>query len=60
LDELVKNGFLKDYLAGPAATPVALTPEEGQAHPNTLEDHLIKVEEGDPVVGPFVPAHRLP
>ena len=56
----MKNGFLKDYLAGPAATPVALTPEEGQAHPNTLEDHLIKVEEGDPVVGPFVPAHRLP
>jgi len=32
LDELVKNGFLKDYLAGPAATPVTATREEGQAH----------------------------
>ena len=32
LDELVKNDFLKDYLAGPTTTTVPATPEEGQAH----------------------------
>ncbi|XP_068498191.1 uncharacterized protein [Phaseolus vulgaris] len=32
LDELVKNGFLKDYLAGSTATPDAAAPEEGPAH----------------------------
>ena len=31
LDELVKNGFLKDYLAGSTTTTVPATPEEGQA-----------------------------
>jgi len=43
LDELVKNGFLKDYLAGSTATPVAATPEEGQAHevPTHGEVHTI-------------------
>jgi len=32
LDELVKNGFLKDYLAGSTVTPAATTREEGRAH----------------------------
>jgi len=37
-----------------------LKPGEGQAHADALKYHLVEVEEGDPVVGPFVPAHRLP
>ena len=32
LDELVKNGFLKDYLAGPATTAALTAPKEDQAH----------------------------
>jgi len=32
LDELVKNGFLKDYLAGPATTAALTVPEEDQTH----------------------------
>jgi len=32
LDELVKNGFLKDYLAGSATTATLTMPEEDQAH----------------------------
>jgi len=32
LDELMKNGFLKDYLAGSTTTTATGTPEEGQAH----------------------------
>jgi len=43
LDELVKNGFLKDYLAGSTTTTVSATPEEGQAHevPTHGEVHTI-------------------
>ncbi|XP_068503989.1 uncharacterized protein [Phaseolus vulgaris] len=43
LDELVKNGFLKDYLARSTATPNATAPEEGQAHevPTHEEVHTI-------------------
>ncbi|XP_068475099.1 uncharacterized protein [Phaseolus vulgaris] len=43
LDELVKNGFLKDYLTGSTVTPDAATPEEGQAHevPTHGEVHTI-------------------
>ena len=43
LDELVKNGFLKDYLAGSTATPDTAAPEEGQAHevPTHGEVHTI-------------------
>ena len=32
LDELVKNGFLKDYLTGFTTTTALAKPEEGQAH----------------------------
>jgi len=43
LDELVKNGFLKDYLAGSTTTTSTTTPEEGQAHemPTHGEVHTI-------------------
>ncbi|XP_068503716.1 uncharacterized protein [Phaseolus vulgaris] len=41
--DVVKNGFLKDYLAGSTVTPNAATPEEGQAHevPTHGEVHTI-------------------
>ncbi|XP_068466255.1 uncharacterized protein [Phaseolus vulgaris] len=32
LDELVKNGFLKDYLVGSTTTTTMAIPKEGQAH----------------------------
>jgi len=43
LDELVKNGFLKDYLAGSTTTTAMATPEEGQEHkiPTHGEVHTI-------------------
>ena len=43
MDELVKNDFLKNYLAGSTVTPDAATPEEGQAHevPTHGEVHTI-------------------
>jgi len=43
LDELVKNGFLKDYLAGSTATLDAAALEEGQMHevPTHGEVHTI-------------------
>jgi len=43
LDELVKKGFLKDYLARSTVTPDAATPEEGQAHevPTHQEVHTL-------------------
>jgi len=43
LDELVKNGFLKDYLDGSSTTTAMATPEEGQAHemPTHGEVHTI-------------------
>ena len=37
-----------------------LEPGEGQTYANALEHHLIKVKERNPVVGAFVPTHRLP
>jgi len=36
-----------------------LKPGEGQAHADAFEDHLVEVEERDPVVGTFIHAHRL-
>jgi len=43
LDELVKNGFLKDFLAGSTTTTAMAIPEEGQAHeiPTHREVHTI-------------------
>ncbi|XP_068475004.1 uncharacterized protein [Phaseolus vulgaris] len=43
LDELVKNGILKDYLAGSTVTTATAAPKEGQAHeiPTHGEVHTI-------------------
>jgi len=38
----------------------SLEPRKGQAHPNALEHSLVKVKEGDSLVGPLFPAYRLP
>jgi len=52
LDELVKNGFLKDYLAGSAVTTSLTVPEEDQAHEMSIhrEVHTISGDfsEGGP------------
>ena len=52
LDELVKNGFLKDYLAGSTTTIALAILEEGQAHeiPTHGEVHTISggFSEGGP------------
>ena len=37
-----------------------LEPGEGQTYANDLEHHLIEVKQRNPVVGAFVPTHRLP
>jgi len=53
LDELVKNGFMKDYLVGPATTAALIVPEEDQAHemPILGEVHTISggFSEGGPI-----------
>ena len=40
LDELVKSGFLKDYLAGSAVTTVLAVLEEGQAHEMSIHGEV--------------------
>ena len=44
LDELVKNGFLKDYLVGSTATPVTATPEEGQTQKLLSAGHIREIQ----------------
>jgi len=34
-------------------------PRKGQAHPNAIEYGLVKVEEGNSIVGPLIPTDRL-
>jgi len=46
LDELVKNGFLKDYLAGPAATTALTVPEEDQAHEMPIHGEVHTISGG--------------
>jgi len=46
LDELVKNGFLKDYLAGSAATTALAVPEEGQAHEMPIHGEVHTISGG--------------
>ncbi|XP_068476205.1 uncharacterized protein [Phaseolus vulgaris] len=46
LDELVKNGFLKDYLAGSAATTTLAVPEEGQAHEMLIHGEVHTISGG--------------
>jgi len=46
LDELVKNGFLKDYLAGSAATTALAVPEEDQAHEMPIHGEVHTISGG--------------
>jgi len=46
LDEMVKNGFLKDYLAGSAATTTLAVPEEGQAHEMSIHGEVHTISSG--------------
>ena len=46
LDELVKNGFLKDYLAGSTATTAPATPEESQAHKVSTHGEVHTISDG--------------
>ena len=49
LDELVKNGFLKDYLAGPATTTALAVPEEDQAHEMPIHGEVHTISGGGPI-----------
>jgi len=37
----------------------SLEPRKREAHADALKNHLIKIEKGDPIVGPFVSAYRI-
>jgi len=52
LDELVKNGFLKDYLAGSATTMTTAVPEEGQAHEMPVHGEVHTISGGFSGGGP--------
>jgi len=52
LDELVKNGFLKDYLAGAAATTTLAIPKEGQAHEMPIHGEVHTISGGFSGGGP--------
>jgi len=52
LDEIVKNGFLKDYLAGSAATTALAVPEEGQAHEMPIHGEVHTISGGFSGGGP--------
>jgi len=53
LDELVKNGFLKDCLAGPATTVALIVPEEDQAHEMPIHGEVHTVSGGFSGGGPI-------
>jgi len=52
LDELVKNGFLKDYLARSAVTTTLAVPEEGQAHEMLIHGEVHTISGGFSGGGP--------
>jgi len=52
LDELVKNGFLKDYLAGSATTTALTIPEEDQAHEMSIHGEVHTISGGFSGGGP--------
>ena len=54
LDKLVKNGFLKDYLAGPATTTALAVPEEDQAHEMPIHGEVHTISGGFSGGGPIV------
>ncbi|XP_068492070.1 uncharacterized protein [Phaseolus vulgaris] len=53
LDELVKNGFLKDYLAGSATTTTLAVPEEDQAHEIPIHGEVHTISGGFSGGGPI-------
>ncbi|XP_068486760.1 uncharacterized protein [Phaseolus vulgaris] len=53
LDELVKNGFLKVYLAGSAATTALAVPEEDQAHEMPIHGEVHTISGGFSGGGPI-------
>ena len=53
LDELVNNGFLKDYLAGSTTTTATATPEEGQAHKMPTHGEVHTISGGFPEEDPL-------
>ena len=52
LDELVKNGFLKDYLAGSATTTTLAMLEGDQAHEMPIHGEVHTISSGFPGRGP--------
>jgi len=52
LDELVKNGFLKDYLAGSATTTALTVPEEDQAYEMPIHGEVHTISGGFSGGGP--------
>jgi len=46
LDELVNNGFLKDYLVGPATTTALAVPEEDQGHEMPIHGEVHTISGG--------------
>jgi len=52
LDELVKNGFLKDYLAGSTETTTLTVPEENQAHEIPIHGEVHTISGGFSGGGP--------
>jgi len=58
LDELVKNGFLKDYLAGSTASTATTTPEEGQALEIPTHGEVHTISSGFSGGGPTASQHK--
>jgi len=58
LDELVKNGVLKDYLAGPAMTIALAVPEEDQAHEIPIHGEVHTISGGFSGGGPTASQHK--
>jgi len=52
LDELVKNGFLKDYLAGSTETTALTVPEENQTHEILIHGEVHTISGGFSRGGP--------
>ena len=46
MDELVKNGFLKDYLAGSSTAATLAVPEEDQAHEMSIHGEVHTISGG--------------
>ncbi|XP_068475048.1 uncharacterized protein [Phaseolus vulgaris] len=58
LDELVKNGFLKDYLAGSAMAVALTVPVQYQTHEMPIHDEVHTISGGFSGGGPTASRHR--